>query len=441
MIVDKDTEKMQASVRTEVSFLPECYSPFLASPVFLPKFTNFFICREGHDPKPVRQSLVVFKKALSDEWEDDPVIGDMDAQVLGDDDENVSCVRMVNIGMSPLQFISLVSQDENTATFNIHWPYGSIDISRAQIVDGCYVLNKADFEEDKVVSCTLTPHEGNAFTILITMPFVGFSLLDEDNKKVSGEIRILPQQVHQYTYKFVGSDKEDRFSASFDDDRINYQFILSDGAMLSIRNLKDRLAKVGSISAEGSLDQFLMGAQDAVIKFKDKRWRIHVGGSSLSSVADIDTTPVSLAQFVFRQLMQVEDENTLLQDLIGLQSELYFQWFWMSESDLSYEHLNGLLDMNNLDDDPEKMMQQALLYNRYERFMHKLRRMSFDNCKPIQGDQLQARNNKRKIMRTYSRIVDHLKGTCLLWDFTFEERKEILDIFSTFHREFSDITI
>ena len=59
--------------------------------------------------------------------------------------------------------------------------------------------------------------------------------------------------------------------------------------------------------------------------------------------------------------------------------------------------------------------------------------------KPIQGDQLQARNNKRKIKRCAKLIKAHQKGEISLWEEDEEQRKEILHLFSTFHSPFVEI--
>ena len=68
--------------------------------------------------------------------------------------------------------------------------------------------------------------------------------------------------------------------------------------------------------------------------------------------------------------------------------------------------------------------------------MKQLCAFSYVSQKPIQGDQLQARNNKRKIARCAKHILAHRAGEENIWQLEEEERKEILDLFGTFHREF-----
>lgn len=83
------------------------------------------------------------------------------------------------------------------------------------------------------------------------------------------------------------------------------------------------------------------------------------------------------------------------------------------------------------------MMRQALLFNRYEAFMQRLAAFSYISQKPIQGDQLQARNNKRKIARCVRHILAHRAGEANIWELDDEARREIIHFHNTFHREFA----
>ena len=69
----------------------------------------------------------------------------------------------------------------------------------------------------------------------------------------------------------------------------------------------------------------------------------------------------------------------------------------------------------------------------FDMFMNQLVAFSYVSQKPIQGDQLQARNNKRKIKRCAKLIKAHQKGEISLWE------EEILHLFSTFHSPFVEI--
>lgn len=132
-----------------------------------------------------------------------------------------------------------------------------------------------------------------------------------------------------------------------------------------------------------------------------------------------------------------DEEGVLIQRLVNLEQRLSFQWFWLKEEDWNVENLSGLLTIPH-DDQSEEMMESALKYNQFENFLHRLMAHSYVTKKPLQGDQLQARNNKRKIARCAKHILAHQNGTENIWKLTDEERQEILSLFGIFHREFTD---
>ena len=121
---------------------------------------------------------------------------------------------------------------------------------------------------------------------------------------------------------------------------------------------------------------------------------------------------VALARFAFEKFIDIDadGEETLANDLITLETKMFFQWYWLNEADWSHENMEGMLDMSDLDSNPEKMMQQALLFNRYESFMKKLRMLSYMTQDDIQGDKIRERNNKRKILRSAKSIAAHQQG-------------------------------
>ena len=430
-----------AAAWTEVEYSSLCKSPYLSTPVFVPKETSFFLCRENGERKPARLTFVVFKTtdAPDDEWEDDPMPGNIMAEVLGDGDEEVEPVAMVNLGMEPSSFISVVREDDNVIVFDIYWPHGEVKIDKGELTNEGFVLRKDDFGDEGIL-CSLIPDEGEPFSIRLVVPYVGFSLADTDDNAVTGDITVTHDTLDNYHYAFVGSEGNDRFALSLDDDKLKYLCVLRDDGTMAVRDMRDRLAEVGQIPDRGTLSQLLMGAHTALVKNKNSRWRITLTGSEVEDAAGLECNAVELARFAFRKYTATEnvDENTLAQQLMGLEQKLGFQWFWLDEADWSHEHMEGLLDMEGLDADPEKMMRQALLFNRYEQFMKRLAAFSYVTQKPIQGDQLQARNNKRKIARCARHIKGHRTGTENIWELDEEERREILHLFSTFHREFTE---
>ena len=435
-----NTTKHCAEAWTEVEFSAACYSPYITSPVYLPKETNYYLCRKDGSREQERLTFVVFKaaNATDDEWEDDPMLGDIYLTILGDGDEEVEPVKVLNLGVAPEDFISVAAEDDKSITFKIKWRYGKVEIDKATQTDEGFTISKEAFG-DEGINCRLTPRrDGEPFSIRLQIPYVGFALMDAAGKRVTDEVAINYDEVDNYTFSFVGDDTTDRFSITLDDGKLNYLCILREDGEIAVRNLRERLSMVKEIHNNTKLSELLMGAHTALIKHKSNRWRITLKGADFEEAEALQCDPVALARFAFEQFTAEEniDEAQLANRLIHLEQKLAFQWFWMKEEDWSHENMEGLMDMEGLDENPEKMMQQALLFNKYETFMKQLCAFSYVSQKPIQGDQLQARNNKRKIARCAKHILAHRAGEENIWQLEEEERKEILDLFGTFHREF-----
>ena len=376
--------------------------------------------------------------ADADDWEDDPMVGSLDICVLGDGDEEVQPVEAVYLGISPDRFLSVVREDEQEIVFDFTWRQGTIEIDRAQETDEGFVVRKDDFGDDGIV-CRLTPRKGNPFTLRLQIPYVGFSLLDADGNKLSGDLEIAHSDINNYSYAFVGDHSNDRFQIALDEGKLNYMCVLNDDNRLSVRDMRNRMELVKEIDLQGSLSDLLMGAHSVLVKNKMMRWRIALTGDEVEGADAVELTGVALARFAFEQFSAEEsvDEDMLAQRLMHMEQHLGFQWYWLGDADWSHENLDGLIDMDGLDTDPEKMMRQALLFNRYEAFMQRLAAFSYISQKPIQGDQLQARNNKRKIARCVRHILAHRAGEANIWELDDEARREIIHFHSTFHREFA----
>lgn len=441
------TTQQQAGAWTEVEYSSVCVSPYLSTPVFVPKEAQLVLCREDGSRKPVRLTFVVFKAegAADDQWDDDPMLGNIEAEVLGDGDEDVSPVSMVNLGMEPSDFIQVTREDEQEIVFDINFPDGEVRIDKARLEDDGFVLKKEDFG-DEGIACQLFPDEGTPFTIRLVVPYVGFSLTDADGNRIDGELTVTHDELDLYQYAFVGDGANDRFSITLDDNRLNYLCVLRDDGTMAVRDMRDRLAEVDQIADRGTLKQLMMGAHAVLVKNKNNRWRITLTGSHDEVDASLACEAVPLARYAFEGFVALptegdeaeEAEGNLAHQLMHLEQKLAFQWYWLDEADWSHEHMNDLMDMEGLDADPEKMMRQALLFNRFESFMKRLAAFSYVNQKPIQGDQLQARNNKRKIARCVRRVKAHRAGETPLWTLPEEDRREILTLSTTFHREFTE---
>ena len=415
-------------------------NPYISSPIYVPEETSYFLCRADGTRQQCRLSFVVFRAdgADADDWEDDPMVGCLDICVLGDGDEEVQPVEAVYLGISPDRFLSVVREDEQEIVFDFTWRQGTIEIDRAQETDEGFVVRKDDFGDDGIV-CRLTPRKGNPFTLRLQIPYVGFSLLDADGNKLSGDLEIAHSDIHNYSYAFVGDHSNDRFQIARDEGKLNYMCVLNDDNRLSVRDMRNRMALVKEIDLQGSLSDLLMGAHSVLVKNKMMRWRIALTGDEVEGADAVELTGVALARFAFEQFSAEEsvDEDMLAQRLMHMEQDLGFQWYWLGDADWSHKNLDGLIDMDGLDADPEKMMRQALLFNRYEAFMQRLAAFSYISQKPIQGDQLQARNNKRKIARCVRHIQAHRAGEANIWELDDEARREIIHFHNTFHREFA----
>lgn len=427
-----------ATAWTEVEYSVRCMSPYISTPIYIPEETSYFLCREDGTREQHRLTFVVFRAegADEDDWEDDPMIGRLQIGVLGEGDEEVKPVDAVYLGVEPDRFVKVVRDDESDIVFDFRWNYGNVEIDRAEKTDEGWLLKKNDFGEDGI-AVKLTPRKGNPFTLRLVIPYVGFAITDKDDNRLTGEIEITHNDLANYNYSFVGDSSNDRFQLSLDDNKLNYMCVLTEDGRLSVRNMRERLALVDEIDAMGSLESLMMGAHSALIKNKSSRWRIQLTGEDVEGASEIEVNGKSLARFAFEQFnTENVDENTLAQRLMQMEQRYAFQWYWLNEEDWSHENLDGLIDMDGLDEDPEKMMRQALLFNRYETFMKQLTAFSFVSQKNIQGDQLQARNNKRKIARCVRHVLAHRAGEENIWELEEEARKEIQHFHGTFHREF-----
>lgn len=425
---------------TEVEYSARCQSPYITTPIYLPKETTYYLCRPDGTRQQSRLTFVVFRAvgAGEDEWEDDPMVGNLEVCVLGDGDEEVKPVEAVYLGDAPEDFVTVVREDDNEIVFDLYWSYGDVSVEQAQETDEGWLVKKDLIGKDGIL-CRLTPRKGEPFTIRLCIPYIGFSLKDATDNNVQGDIEVNHKDAASYAYMFVGNDTNDRFQLSLDGGRLSYMCVANDEGTLSVRNIHDNLSLVTELPLQGTLDELLMGAHSALIKNKSARWRVELVGDEVEGADSLELNGVSLARFAFGLFTAEEnvDEDSIAQRLMHMEQRLGFQWFWVDEADWSHENMEGLMDMEGLDADPEKMMRQALLFNRYETFMRRLCAFSYATHNNIQGDQLQARNNKRKIARCVRRVLAHRAGEESLWSLDEEARRENLHFFSTFHREFT----
>lgn len=405
-------------VWTEVEYTALCKNPYISTPFFIPKESKVFLCREDGYREEQRLIFLVFKStAAADdaEWEDDPVPGENWVKPLEDDDtEEYEPAKIVYLGQDIEDFIHVEHEDDQNIIFDIYWRHGDVKVEKAEKTDEGFVCRKEDFG-DEGLKLTMIPDEGEPFTLTLQIPYIGFSLYDAEGNKVHGELEVAHDKVDDYRYEFVGDENNDRFTLQLDGEKLIYMCVLRhEDAQLVVRDKRDRLAIVDQIPSEGKLSELMMNAHSALVKNKSYRWRINIAGSSIAEEAELDIHPAGLVAFVKEQMAKGTDIDTLGQQLIALEQKYAFQWFWLKEDDWSH-------------DDPM-----------FDMFMKQLCAFSYVTQKPIQGDQLQARNNKRKIRRCAKLVKAHQKGEISLWDEPQEQREEILHLFSTFHSPFCE---
>ena len=408
-------------VWTEIEYTALCKNPYLSAPFFIPKESKVFLCREDGSRKETRILYLVFKPTDSAEdadWEDDPVPGENWVSILGDDEEEIEPVKINYLGMDLEDLLQVVDEDDSTITFDIDWYEGDVKVEKADQKRTKYVCKKEDFGDEGLLMTFVPKNGDNSFTMRLQIPYIGFSLYDKDGNKLHGDIEVPHDKVDDYTYDFVGDEGNERFSLHLDGDKLVYMCVLRQHeGKLVVRDQRERLAVVDELPSEGKLSELMMNAHEALVKNKNYRWRITLSGTSLVNGSDDEfvVEATVLGNYAYEQFLKAGNNiDELGGHLISLEQKYAFQWFWLKDED--WRHDDAVFEM----------------------FMKQLVAFSFISQKPIQGDQLQARNNKRKIRRCAKMVLAHRKGELNLWDEDEEARKEILHLFSTFHKEFAE---
>lgn len=401
---------------TEIEYTAACKNPYLDTPFFIPKESKVFLCREDGTREEQRMIFLVFKSTTASEdaeWEDDPVPGENWVRPLGDDDEEIEPAKMIYLEQDNDSFFNVEEEDDDHISFHIYWRHGTVKMEKAEEDDEIYNCKKEDFGEDGLRLKMTPDEEGNPFSMQVLIPYIGFSLYDGEGNKVHGDIEIPHDKIDEYTYDFIGNDSNDRFTLQLDGNKLVYICVLRhEDNKLIVRDQRQRLSVVDELPVEGKLTELMMNAHSALVKNKNYRWRIEVAGSTIAHEVELDIHPESLIAFVKEQMAKGVDIDTLAQNLIALEQKYAFQWCWLTEND--WQHGDPMFDM----------------------FMTQLSAFSYVSQKPIQGDALQARNNKRKIRRCAKLVKAHQAGEISLWDEEEEQRREILHLFSTFHSQF-----
>lgn len=434
-MIEQDNNGMKAPW-TELELGNSCYSSYIVEPIFVPKETAFWLCRPDGTREASRLTFAVFSQRGTDEWEDDPMLGPIDVTLL--DDDNIRPFPTLYLGVAPEDFIHLEEEDEESVTFSFHWIEGDITSAQGEETRDGLRFRKSLFEGGKTVSLKLTPYDGTPFVLHLRIPVKGFQLLDADERPHQGELVVDPATAKEYQYQFVGTPNDDRFTIAINGGLHILLCIWQEDDTLTLRDHKNGLAVVGTIPAKGSLTELMMQGDEALVKYKEHRWHIAVK-SQLTAEEDLpECTPSALVAHAFHAYRQTEDNGRerLEHELLGMEERLCFQWFWMDEKEWDFDHIGPLLEVDKVAGDPQEMMRLALVYDNFCAFMRRLSALSYKNGGRIEVDQLQARNNKRKIARCVRHIAKHRSGEINIWELEESAREEIVKLFRIFRNEF-----
>ena len=405
----------------EIEYTASCKSPYLTSSFFMPKVSKVFLCRENGTKEETKMIFLVFKPTdVSEdaEWDDDPTPGEIWVNILGDNDEEIEPVKTIYLGMDIDDFIRVTDENEHNITFDIYWRYGEVKLEKSEHTDLGYTCKKEDFGDDGLM-ITFFPKKGKSFTMRLQIPYLGFSLYHNDDQKLHGDVIIPHDKIDDYVYDFIGDENNDRFSLHLDNDKLIYLCVFRPHEnKLAVRDQREKLAIVDELPSRGKLSKLMMNAHEALVKNKNHRWHIILSGTSLEDEKETELViePRQMVAYAHEQFLKADcQSDNLGVHLISLEQKYAFQWCWLKDNDWS--HTEPQFDM----------------------FMKQLIAFSFINQKPIQGDLLQARNNKRKIRRCAKKILAHQADEINLWKEPIEVRQEILNLFSTYHKHFIEV--
>lgn len=433
---EQENMELQSSW-TEIEPGTKSLCPYLVETVLVPEDTTYWLCHPDGTREQSRLTFAVFARQGSDDWEDNPMLGRILVEVLGDQGDTRPCPA-IHLGVSPNSFVRKIGEDTTSVIFCFKWPYGSVEVPQGEETEDGIRLLKSRFDNEQTVAVHLTPDEGEPFTLSLRLPARGFQLLNGDEKIQSGEVTINRDDLKTYRYRFMGTPEDDRFTISINGSHRNLLCIWHDDGLLTLRDHKDGLAEVGAIPSKGSLSTLMMRGDDVLVKYHNQRWHITIKGVEHAEEDLPECEPVALARHAFKSYEESNEEERaeLPRTLMSLEEALHFQWFWMTEDDWSYEHLGEMLGIGDTAADPQKMMRKALIYDNFCALMRRLRTLSYKKEASIPGDQLQARNNKRKIARCVRRLQAHNDGAESIWTLDEEDRKENIRLFRLFRREF-----
>lgn len=421
---------------TELELSDACHSSYLSEPILVPKETAFWLCRPDGTREASRLTFTIFAKHGSTDWEDDPMLGLIDVTLL-DDDNEVRPYPIHYLGVSAEDFIRMEAEDDDTVTFSFYWPDGVVEAPQGEADGEEWRFRKSLFENGRTTTLLLTPDEGEPFQLHLCVPTKGFQIVDAEGNLHFGDLTVSPAEAKNYQYRFVGTPRDDRFTIAINGGLHTLLCIWDEDEHLTLRDHKNDLAVVDTIPAHGPLSQLMMNGDEALVKYKEHRFHIAIK-SQLTAEEDLpECTPEALVAHAFQAFRQTGegDREALEHELLGMEERLWFQWFWLDETQWDFDHVGPLLQVDQMTDQQE-MMRLALVYDNFCAFMRRLSALSYKNGGRMEVDQLQARNNKRKIARCVRHINRHRSGEVDIWSLEAPSREEIVRLFRIFRNEF-----
>ena len=274
---------------------PQLVCPFIKTPLYLDDNVSFVKHQDGEEDKPVRMSMIMFRRAESDKWLDDAPLGYIYARALTMDDDFVKPVRMLNLGVSPAKLIDIVDSNDKKVVFRISWPLGTVDVQGCRETEEGYVAEKARLSSDRSVNCIFTSKIGRkSFAVRIELPFQSFAVCHNGEEIGQGQFTIPVSMIEEYTYQLPSTNSDERLAITFEQPARSLLYQLTERNTLAVRDMADMSLKLGEIPTSGTFADLLLGAENIrtileptagnwnktrtniILKHKDERWRIHL---------------------------------------------------------------------------------------------------------------------------------------------------------------------
>ena len=274
---------------------PQLACPFIKTPLYLEGDVSFAKHVDGEEDKPVRMSMIMFRRAESTKWLDDAPLGYIYARALTMDDDFVKPVRMLNFGVSPEKLIDIVETTDKKVTFRISWPLGTVEVQGCRETEQGYEVARTSLGSDRSVNCIFTSKVARkSFAVRIELPFQGFTVCRNGEEIRQGQFTLPIAVIDKYTYQLPTKNSDERLAISFEQPARTLLYQPTDRNTLAVRDMSDMSLKLGEVPTSGTFADLLLGMDNIraileptagnwnktrtniILKHKDERWRIHL---------------------------------------------------------------------------------------------------------------------------------------------------------------------